>query len=275
MIHLEWTVATKGNGFRQTAEVHTNDPRYATIIFDIHGKVVDWLQLEPSDLVLSSVSASDGRNASFEIYAWDTEDLQVESFEFRNSETARYFDVRFEPGETPDLENRPAPSAVLRGIVTIKPGLPLGPIVQTIRLTTNIDQAPELELGISGSVVSDISIVGPKFRPEHNLLTFGQLNLGDGAEVLLRVLVKGPYREEVSLVVHETEPADVLQASLGERQSVNNGAVYMYPLTVKIDQDARRVARMGAGDSEYGLVKIETTHPTAKSIPIRVRFAIR
>ena len=61
--------------------------------------------------------------------------------------------------------------SAVRAVVTAKSGLPLGAINQTIRVQTNVEDAPELELPIAGAVVSDISIVGAKtLENEENLV---------------------------------------------------------------------------------------------------------
>jgi len=233
------------------------------------------LRMEPSDLVLSNVPANDGTKATVHLYGFDIQDLQILSHECTNQETASFFSLDWRPAKQDELrENRKA-SVGLVGTLTVKPGLPLGPINQTIQLQTNVPDADKLALEISGSVVSDISIVGPSlFNEQHSMVLFGVVERSRGAKTTLRMLVKGPHRREVTLAVQEVEPADVLSVSLGEVQEINAGVVLMYPLEIEVRPGSRLINRMGSEQAKFGKIVLETTHPTVKKIPINVKFAV-
>jgi hypothetical protein len=275
-VALEWHLTTEGDQFRQTAEIYTNDPRQPTILFVVQGSVTDWVRLEPRELVLSDVSGSEGTQVGFSLYGFQVDRLAVVEHRFEHPETAGYFDLTFVEQDPSNLEMTPAPSALLRATLTVKPGLPLGPLNQTIHLKTDIEQAPELELPISGSVVGDISVVGTGlFRQQTNLLTLGQVDGEKGIETTLRILVKGPYRQDVRLKIKEVDPPGVLAVQLGESVPINNGAVYMHPLTVSVPKGSRPVARMGSDREDYGRIVIETTHPDTSLLRIGIRFAVK
>lgn len=276
VVKLEWTLTTIADRFRQTAEIHTNDPTLPTILLTIHGKVVDLVRLEPAELVLSHVSASEGTQAEFRVYGFQTKDLQVVRHEFVHQETAAQFDVQLAPLAPAELAAKPDASCGLRGVLTLKPGLPLGPINQTIRLTTNVTEAQTFELNVTGSVVSDLSIVGPHlFDEEHNVLRFGTVRRSQGAQAALRVLVKGPYRRDVRLRVKEVDPADALQVTVGAAQEINAGAVFMFPLQVEIPKNVRPVDRLGGEEGKFGRIAIATTHPDVPVVYVHVRFAVK
>ena len=130
-------------------------------------------------------------------------------------------------------------------------------------------------MAISGSVVSDISIVGPsQFVEKYSVLMFGTVERARGAKATLRILVKGPHRQDVKLTVQEVDPADVLNASLGEWQEINAGAVRMVPLEIEVRPGSRLINRMGSEQAKYGTIVMESTHPSVKSIPIKVKFAV-
>jgi hypothetical protein len=152
----------------------------------------------------------------------------------------------------------------------------LGSINQTIHITTDLADAPEIELNVTGSVVSDISVVGPGLdREGRKVLSLGTIDADKGLEVMIRVLVKGPHRRDVSLTIQQTDPPGVFTAMLGEPTLINDGAVYMYPLKLIVAPGTRPIARMGPEPEKLGQVLIETTHPTTKSVPLYVRFAVR
>ena len=275
-VTLEWHLTTEGEQFRQTASIHTNDPRQATITLVSQGSVTDWVKVEPRELVLSNISVSEGAQAQFSLYGFQVEGMAVAEYRFANAETADYFELEFTELDHSQVQMKPLPSVALRGTLTLKPGLPLGSLNQTIHLKTDIEQAPEFELPISGSVVGDISIVGAgTFRQQSNLLVFGQVDGEKGTETTLRVLIKGPHRHDVQLKIKETDPSDALAVQLGEPTPINNGLVYMHPLTVSVPSGSRPVARMGFDREDYGRIVIETTHPDTPLLTLRVRFAVK
>jgi hypothetical protein len=274
-VRLDWKLVTEGEQFRQTADIHTNDPRQPTVTLTIHGIVTDLLRLEPGDVVLSNVPANEGATTTLHLLGFDIQDLQVLSHEYTNQETASFFSLDWRPATKDELRGKSGASIGLVGTLTVKPGLPLGPINQTIQLQTNVPKADKLELAISGSVVSDISIVGPSlFSEKQSTVVFGGVEQSRGAKTTLRILVKGPQRREVKLEVQEVDPADVLQVSLGDVQEINAGAVLMYPLEIRILPGSRLISRLGSEQAKPGKIVIETTHPTVKKIPINVKFAV-
>ncbi len=274
-VRLDWKLITLGEQFRQTAEIHTNDPRRPTVSLTVHGTVTDLVRLEPPDLVLSNVSANDGTTANVHLIGFKVKDLQVLSQEFTDQHTASFFTLDWKPTPADELRDKPGANIGLTGTLAVKPGLPLGPINQTIQLKTNVVEMPQVDLQISGTVVSDISIVGPsQFVERHSILMLGVVKRDRGVDVTLRVLIKGPYRKDVTLQVREVDPADVLQVSLGEAQEINAGAIRLYPLIIKIPPESRLVNRLGSDQAKYGKIVLESTHPTVKEIPISVKFAV-
>ncbi|MCY2988748.1 MAG: DUF1573 domain-containing protein [Planctomycetota bacterium] len=275
-VKLQWKLTTTAKRFRQTAEIHTNDPALPTILFSVQGKVLDIVRLDPTELVLSSRSSGEGGKAHFRLYSYSVERFQVIEHEFTNQELAPYFSLAIQPLSADEVKQEPDAKYGLVAELTVKPGLPLGPINQTIRLTTDVPEASKFEVSVTGSVVSDIAIVGSQnFDEERDVLRLGTIAQAEGARASLRILVKGPHRRDVRMTVKETDPADVLAVSLGEATEINNGAVFMYPLTVEIPKGARPVDRLGSDQFKLGKIVIETTHPTSKIIKLYVRFSVK
>lgn len=274
-VRLDWKLTTLGEQFRQTAEIHTNDPARPTLVLSVHGKVEDLVRLEPSELALTSVPVNEGATETVRLYGFKVKDVQIVSQEFSNPETASFFNLTWRPATAEELQAKKEATCGLRGTLIVKPGLPLGPINQTIQLKTNVADADKLELAVTGSVISDISIVGPsQFSEKRGVLFLGTVQRDRGAKATLRILVKGPHREEVKLTLREVDPQDVLSVKLDEARKINDGAVYMYPLQIEIPPGSRLVNRLGTNQAKMGKIVIETTHPTAKTVPIQVKFAV-
>jgi hypothetical protein len=276
-VNIDWKLTAVGSEFRQSAEIRTNDVTKPVVTLSVYGRIVDRVKLDPRDIVLTSVSASSGATAQFHLFAYgDEKPVEVTSYEFRDEDSRPYFDLSFERAGAESLAEEQGATSGLVGTVLVKPGLPLGPINQTIRMTTNVSAVGDLELAVTGSAVSDISIVGGSdFRQNSSRLDLGTIDVGVGAQRDLRVLIKGPHRQDTQFAVKQVDPEDVLEVSLGDAQSINDGAVYMRKLSIRVREDARPINRLGAGESEYGKIVIETTHPDAKIIPIYVKFSVR
>lgn len=273
---LEWKIKTLGKEFRQTAEIGTNDPILPTIVLAVHGRVVDVVRLDPPELVLTGVSSGSGGEAQFRLYSYKAKDLAVVEKKFSNAELAPFFDAKFEPLTAEELQEDQDAVFGLRGTLMAKPGLPLGPLNQTLSLGTNVEGVQKLELSITGAVISDVSLVGPKnYLEEQGILKLGTVSATSGSETQMRLLVKGPQRHGVKVSVKEVDPDDVLAVTVGEPTEINNGAVFMYPVKIAVRQNSRPVDRLGSEKGKYGRITLETTHPYAKVIHMYVRFAVQ
>jgi hypothetical protein len=241
----------------------------------IYGEIRPAIRIIPDDVSMGSISANEVRTADVRIYCFDSEDFKIVNSSFTNPETAGFFQVQSEPLANEQLQEQPGAKSGVAVTLSAKPGLPLGPINQTIRLRTNQENAAAIEVPIRGTVVSDIAFIGPRnFDGKRNFLYVGVIRKGQGAKVELHLLVKGPYREEVKFEVGTIDPAGDLQATLGPPRSINDGAAIMYPLTVEVPRDSRAVNRLGVSTDKAGRIVIETTHPDVKQVPLYVRFAV-
>ena len=275
-VTLEWKMNVAVINDRATAEINTNDPDDPKITLEIEGKITDMLRLDPDDIVFSSISDSEGGRAQFRFYAYDMDDFRIVEHEFGNEENASFFDLTCEELTPDDLKNKPGATSGYLVPLIAQPGLPLRGVNLTILRATNVEEAPKLELPVTGIVVGDISIVGPGvFDYEHNMVRFGRVKSAEGVKTSLRLLVKGPYRRDVQLKIKEISPDDVLAASLGEPQQVNNCAVYMHLLTVEVLKGSRTIKCLGSELGEYGKVGIETTHPGTKAVHVYVGVTVQ
>ena len=100
-----------------------------------------------------------------------------------------------------------------------------------------------------------------------------------GGVYRLQLLVKGPHAATTEFSIAETDPADVLQAKIDTENAAshNNGAVLVYPLIVTIPPGSRPISRLGGKEGtgpRFGKIVIDTTHPQAEQVLLRVRFAV-
>ncbi len=260
--------ATEDADFRQSATIITNDPETPRVELTVTGRVVVPAKVNPPKVVLSRVSPTETRTAKVRVIAAFDPDFAINSFELTDPETAPFFDVAIEPMSPSDVEA----AAAKRGYeitMTIKPGMPLGPLRQGLTLHTTLADQAELYIPIEGSVDSDVSIAGGSFDRDTGVLAFGAVSQRTGAERKLLVLIRGEHRHEVHVSVDHCEPP-LLQATLGEPSELNAGAVVQIPLVVKIPPGSPLSNHL----LDYGKIFLDTDHPAAKQIRIRVQFAV-
>ena len=277
-IVLEWTASGTDPEFRHSATIRTSDPRRPHIELFIEGKVRRSHKLVPLDLRLPAISVGEGATAELDLYGYHGDKLTIKRQEYTDPSLASYFELRTEemPAEQVKQEKSATAGKILH--VTIKPGLPLGPLLQRIRLWLELPGAPIVEIPIEGHVLGDISVVGPRtgrgvWDSENNLLILGDAQSEKGAESIdLHLLVKGEHREKIELKVVDVRPA-FLQVEFEKPQPVEGAEVVKIPFTIKVPRGAPPVDH-SVTIGNAGQIELETGHPTTPRLRIHVSFAV-
>lgn len=274
-IHLTWTAKTADAEFSQSAEIKTSDPQQPLIRLNVFGKVIDALRADRTQLTLGTLSASEDATRKFRLHAFrGDEPLAVTKHEFTLPDHLSHFSADFRPLTPTEVAEESGAKSGVEASIHLKSGLPLGTVKQTIRLTTNLPDVTPIDVPIEGHIVGDIVLVGPAFvNSDKNFVNISDVAAAKGKEVTAYVLVKGPHRGETKLSLKSVEPADSLQASLGE-VARDNANVDRYPLKIKIQAGAKPTNRIGMTPKEAGVIRIEVTHPQIKEFVILVRYAI-
>ena len=276
-ITVEWTAQTPSRDpdFLQVVDVKTNDPDHKTVQFKIQGYVTETVRVLPEELAIGNVSSNTGSAAEFRLYGFRSDRIDILETTWEFPETAAYFDVSYEPLATEEVKKEKGATCGLLAKLTIKSGLPVGPIDQTIRIKANVDKEAVVELPIRGRTMSDIRIASsPKFDSNSNVLLFGALKQTDAVKAVLRLSVSGLHRHETHLSVGQVRPSDHLKVEIGPPRELNNGKVVQFLVTIEIPAGQSPVNCMGAENAELGLVVLETTHPQTKQVPIHVKFSV-
>ena len=274
-VELEWNAAADEH-FRHSATIRTNDPRHPYLTLTIEGKVGRSHKIVPADLRFSSpISVGEGTTAELYLYSFEPGDFKVTGHQFADRATADYFELETEemPAEQVAREKEAKAGRILNLIV--KPGLPLGPLRQRIRISLDLPGDPTLELPIEGNVIGDISIVGTaEWLDEHSLLNLGTVESGQGAKSEgMHLLVKGEHRDEVKLKVRSVEP-DFLRIEFEEPQPVPGQPVVKIPFTIEVPPDAPIGEHNNILDHPFGKIEIDTGHPTTPRLQIYLNFTV-
>lgn len=276
-ITVQFTGAMPDYDYRKEAYIKTSDPSRRVLLLVVQGQVLQTLRVQPEDISIESVPASEGVNRRFYLLVTKDRPVEILKHEFVLADNAEFFNVEFRPATKEELAKFQTAFYGFVGDLTIKPGLPLGGMQQTLRIKTNWEEIGDLDVPIQGTVTSDISLLGSKnFEERSNLLKIGVVKQGTEAKVTVPLVVRGPLRNEVQFKVKSIEPEGTLLVSISDPKNVGEGAVVMRTLTVTVPADCPPVSRFGGIDrSDYGKIVLETTHPDAKEVRLLVRFAVQ
>jgi hypothetical protein len=273
-VTLEWTPRSYALDFRQTAEIRTNDPERLLVTLSISGRVLQIVRPVPEDLTLTRVAVSEPKVYTFKVLSYRDADLQLKKLALHSDKLASLITLEDQPLSAEELAAEKDAKGGRKVTVTLKPGLPLGPLAEAVHIETNLADVPPIEVPLRGSIVSDISLA-PRadLDLDDNFLRLGPVRSTEGKTTKLFVMVRGKLAKEIKLKVGEIDPADGLKAEIGEGAAISE-EVYRYPLTLTVPVGAPSMNRLGGVNSPYGKVVIETSHPTAPRLILSVRFAV-
>jgi hypothetical protein len=274
-IKINYTTHKDGPEFAEYLEIRTNDPNYTVIRFDITGYVTQAIRFSRSDIRLGHIAVDEDASATFRIFGYEDEPIEVISQEFTTQRSADYFSLELTPLELKDFKkDEPRAKSAVLVRLTMADGKKLGPVKQILRITAKLGEtSTTAEIIIRATIVSDISLIGGRdFNSEHSLIRLGSILGTIDHSTILRIRIRGPHRDKVKLSIASIDPENVLKATIGEPIVVGKG--YLYPVTISIPRGAPSINRLGSVQGKWGVINIETTHPTAKEMPIYVSFAI-
>ncbi len=279
-VTIEYTPTQSQPVFRQHATIKTNDPEQKLVELNIEGTVSSRLRVMPQTLVVSRISAKESKSADLRVVDFGSDRMKVAKYEFLVPEGAEFFSAEILPMSSEEVAETGAKSGQ-RVRVTVKPGLPVGAIRQTIRLSVSLPEEEDdriLDVAIEGTVDSDISLVGRGWNSLYNRLMIGEVRSNQGVKRELYVMLRGPRRTETAIKAASVNPP-WLKVELGEPRQLSagengQGGVSQIPLTIEIPPGAPAANFLGAGDSKPAEVVLETNNPDVPQIRMEVQFLI-
>lgn len=265
-----------GPDLKESLEIRTNDPEFQRITFRLVGYVTKAARASVSELMLGSISSGEETSARFRVFGYLHDKLDILEKEVTNAPDPSRFEINVRELSRAEFEKTEPRALVGQEVeVRVKPGLPIGPIEQKVRLLTRAKEDLTLSVSLRGQVVSDIALLGgANFYPEKNLLDWGRVLASKGHTERLTVVVKGPHRHDVQVSIAAVDPAGSLRAVLGEPTVSTNGNLRIFPLTLEVPAGAPSVNRLGTAQFKTGTIAIQTTHPVAKEVTLYVRFVV-
>lgn len=270
-VKLEWSALINPGPFRQVATVLTNDPLSPKIELSVEGEVTEATGVYPPDFLFDKVTAGQSKTADVYVMAMAQDNLTIGSPELSNTETREFFEVSIEPMEPKDLPN-PKAKAGARIRVTAKPGLRMGRFDQWLSVATNIPDAEQIKIPISGRVIGNISIHGLMWNEDQGILRLGKVKSSAGIKQALNIVVRGENAGDAKIEVSSTDPPE-LRATLGESRKVSESLVHV-PLEVEIPPGTPTMARLDIDQHDEARIVLKTNLPDVPEIVLAVRFAV-
>jgi hypothetical protein len=266
----------KGPKLAERLELRTNDPVHRSVALHLNAYVGSAALLTAEGMPLGSVDSLKGAEASCHIHGYFSDQIEFVEGEFARASRREYFEYEVKQLDLADVPNKnPYVRTGYEVTVRVKPGIPMGPFQQTLRLLARVEgqEDTRLELPIQGNVAGAISLLGPQYAADYGYLGGGRVLSSEGKTWEMHVMVKGEGHADVKLNVASVDPSECLTAVLGEPKALGEN-ITMHPLTLTVPKGAPSMVRLGNDQGEAGQVIIKTTHPTSKEVVLLVRFAV-
>nr|MCS5617100.1 hypothetical protein [Pirellulales bacterium] len=157
--------------------------------------------------------------------------------------------------------------------VSIRPGLPLGRLRETLSVRFTMPEEVTAEIPVEGTVGGDLVLVGPGWDSSRQALMLGTVSSRKGLRRRIFLTAKGPDRESVKPRVEETVP-ESLEVSIGEGKPIGDGAVLRIPIDLVIPPGSRPVNHICSEQGPAGRIVLATGHPESPTLSIPVCVAV-
>ena len=276
---LEWTPEDYSEQFSQNARIQTNDPEQRILELRVVGRVSVPVRPSPQELVVTRIAVAEGFSEFVDILAYEASDLEVTDVAFVDSDAAQFFDF-----EVRQLTADDAPiqedSTVQSGVrVTIKgrPGLPLGPLLEVLKITTNQTADDVFEIPLMGRVVGNYELNvsgGVSFDKNRNLIDLGQMNANASKTLDLTLYIRGEDAEnaQITVPVQDVEPSEVISVEVGDKKKI--GALVTVPIKLTVQGNGQSLSLLGPKVQDLGRVTIRTSDQTTPTIQLFQKFAL-
>jgi Protein of unknown function (DUF1573) len=271
-VTVQWK-AKKQGPFRQSAQVLTNDPDpdHQTLDLIVSGEIVSSYRMDQGQIVFTNVTATKGASGSARIFSFETDDLDVLRPEFVTNTIAKFFDLKVEKMTAEQLKDEAGAKSGVILRVTVKPGLPAGPIAQKINFHLNLPGEPEVELPIEGRVSAPIEVISPLWDSELGVLKLGRIRPSEGGKFELYLLVRDEAQAKAQIAIADCPPP--LKLIVGQPEKLDAAATKV-PLTLELPRGTRPVDHWGTQDGKLARILLDTGLADTKQLQILVQYIV-
>jgi hypothetical protein len=272
-LNVQWRGKGDGGPFRQQASVLTNDPSRPQIAFVVEGTVVPTYKAVPTSITLPKLATGSSEQATVTVFTFGKAQPTIDALSLTDEKTAQFYSLASATLEPAELAAEDGATGGFRITADIRPGLPIGPLRQTIKAVFRMPEEVTAEIPLEGSVSGDLALAGKAWDSSREALLLGTVSSRTGAETSLFLTVKGPHRADVRPVVREIVP-DALKVVVGEGKPVGSGNVIRIPFTITIPPGSTPANHICSEQAPAGKIVLDTGHPESPTLTIPVCIAI-
>jgi len=278
-VTLEWSSIDYVESFSQNARIQTNDIERRQLELKVIGKIVIPIRPTPEAIAMGQFKVTDGFDVSFDVYAFKADGLKVTGWEWIDS--ANTDRLLVQPNEIaaddPTLVRDPSIRSAVRVHVIGNPGLPIGPLRNTLRIDTDPPTPDPILISIAGTGVGAYTIDTLRrvpFDVDRNMIEIGTVSAQRDKTIEVALVVRGEAAETVEITVDQEaiDPADHLQVTVKPKQRF--GPIASFPIEIRLVGNGSSISRLGPTPELLGKIVLRTTDPSTPTIEVYVKFAI-
>jgi len=270
-LRLKWRGKGPGGPFRQQATVFTNDPRRLEIAFTIEGTVVPTWKAVPDAVALPTVATTAETRAAVKLFTYGSGQPVVEELAVTDPQTAQSFRLATSPLPAAEIAAEAGATGGLTIDVAVSPGLPIGPLRQTISARLRIPEEITVEIPVQGTVSGALALAGGAWDSSRQALLLGTVSGRTGSRAEVFLTAKGPHASGVKPTVREVVPAS-LAVDIGAGKPVGDKGMIRVPISITIPPGSPPANHRCSEQGPAGRIVLDTGHPESPvfTIPICV-----
>ncbi|MFM7205154.1 MAG: DUF1573 domain-containing protein [Planctomycetaceae bacterium] len=272
-ISVRWKGKPPGGPFRQQATILTDDPRRPEIVFTVEGTVVPTWRAVPESIALPRVSASIGERATADVFTYGPEPPSVTGVAIDDERAAQFVSLATAPLTATEVSAEEAATGGFRVLVDLKPGLPIGTLKRTIRVSFTMPEPLVAEIPLEAAVSGDLVMAGPGWDSSRQALLLGTVSGRAGLRTRVFLTAKGSHRESVRPTVREVVP-ELLEVTVGAGSPIGTGGAVRIPIDIVIPPGSRAVNHLCSQQGPAGRIVLDTGHPDSPEFTIPVCVAV-
>jgi hypothetical protein len=272
-IRVQWKGKPPGGPFRQQATILTDDPRRPEVVFTVEGTVVPTWKAIPDLLAVPRLSASSGERLTTDVFTYGTESPVVTEVALDDPKFAQSVSLATAPLSAEEVAAETGATGGFRLTVDLKPGLPIGPLKRTVRVSFTIPEPLVAEIPLEGTVGGDLVMAGPGWDSSRQALLLGTVSGKAGLRTRVFLTAKGPHRDSVRPTVREVVP-EALQVTVGDGSPIGTSGAVRIPIDIVIPPGSRAVNHLCSQQGPAGRIVLATGHPDSPEFTIPVCVAV-
>ena len=272
-IRVQWKGKPPGGPFRQQATILTDDPRRPEVVFTVEGTVVPTWKSIPDLLAVPRLSASSGERLTTDVFTYGTESPVVTEVALDDPKFAQSVSFATAPLSAEEVAAETGATGGFRLTVDLKPGLPIGPLKRTVRVSFTIPEPLVAEIPLEGTVGGDLVMAGSGWDSSRQALLLGTVSGKAGLRTRVFLTAKGPHRDSVRPTVREVVP-EALQVTVGNGSPIGTGGAVRIPIDIVIPPGSRAVNHLCSQQGPAGRIVLATGHPDSPEFTIPVCVAV-